>query len=231
MTTREEEEEEEEEEEAAAADGDAKKPADGESSLSKEELEKKTGSLLDEYLASNDEEEAAECVKELECPAMHGDLLVLMIMHVMEKKQDARDKVDRLIVHLVTKKVVESDAIASGLAEVMGQADELSMDVPKFANYVATTTGLVLAAGGLEPATLKKILAPLEGEPLMAKMLVWTIDAIQQKDGEEKAKEIYAATEVTLVASMMDGDQTAEAAKDMIGRSSVKMGHMEWMCE
>ena len=79
-------------------------------------------------------------------------VLCSMIMHVMEKKEDARTKVDRLLVHLVTKELLAGDAAAAGLKEVMAMVDDISMDVPKFGNYVGKTTGLMAAAGGVAPS-------------------------------------------------------------------------------
>jgi len=198
--------------------------------LSKEEIEKKVGSLLDEYLASNDEEEASLSMKELDCADRHGDVLQMMITHVMEKKEDARTKVDKLLVHLVTAKVIESAGVVGGLTEMMGMVDDISMDVPKFGNYVARSMGLLAAAGSVPPEAVKGVLAPLERAPLMPKMLAWIIDTIHQEDAA-KAKEYYGACGVTLVGSMMEGDQTDELAKEMLERSSMKLGHLVWMCE
>ena len=65
---------------------------------------------------------------------------------------------------------------------------------------------------------------------LMAQMLVWIVDTIQKKD-EAKAKTIYGACGVTLVDAMRDGDQTAEAAEELLERSTMKMAHMAWMID
>jgi len=223
---------EDEEEEVGEDEGDMAHPETRrteEACMDKSEMEKKTNSMLNEFLASNDEEEAAMCVSELGCAELHDDMVVFMIIHVMEKKESERAKVDKLLSHLVSEKVIMGNAAASGITKIMGMVGDLTMDVPKFGNYIARTLGLVMAADGILPSTLKDILAPLEGSTMMAKMLIWIMDAIQQTD-DSKAKTIFVASEMSLVNCMPEGDQTHEAASAMIEQSNMKMGHMMWMC-
>jgi len=226
MVDDEEEEEEEEEEAGSPTESGSPKPAAG-GALSQAELTKKVESILDEYLASNDEDEAALGVKELEANSLHAIMVGVMINHVAEKKEEMRTKVDKLLVHLVAQKILDSTSTVKGLTEIMGTVDDISMDVPKFGNYVAKSTGLLAAAGGVPAESFSEILAPLDGAPLKPKMLAWVVDAIGD---EAKAKAWYAGCGVKLVDAMMEGDQTEEAAKDLLERSSMKCAHLVWMC-
>lgn len=199
--------------------------------MSKADMEKRVTSLLDEYLASNDEDEASLSFKEMDCAALHGDAVVAMIMHVMEKKEVQREKVDKLLVHLAKGKVIEQQGFLAGLTEVMGVVDELSMDVPKFGHYVARSIGLLAAADAVLPESIKALLSPVEGAPLMAKIYALVVHTIQEVGGEAKAKEFYAACAVPFLTAMMDGDQTADAAKDLLEGSALKCGDVCWMIE
>ena len=62
----------------------------------------------------------------------------------------------------VTCKVVKDSAAAAGLQEIAAVVDEMSMDVPKFGNYVAKTVASLLASGVMSPLKLKEVLSPLE---------------------------------------------------------------------
>ena len=95
---------EDEEEEVGEDEGDMAHPETRrteEACMDKSEMEKKTNSMLNEFLASNDEEEAAMCVSELGCAELHDDMVVFMIIHVMEKKESERAKVRSIESHKV----------------------------------------------------------------------------------------------------------------------------------
>merc|ERR1712086_288070 len=77
-------------------------------------FEKKLCATLDEFLASSDEAEASECLKELEAKDdLLNTVVSLAVLHVMEKKEEDRVKTNTLLAHFSTTGVIKPERSAS----------------------------------------------------------------------------------------------------------------------
>ena len=95
---------------AAAA---APPPAEEKKSQTPEEVERKTRSLLDEYLHLHDLNEAIACVQEIDSTHMH--LFVMTIVNsVLERTQQGRQMVGNLLHDLVKKRVLTVEQYLQG---------------------------------------------------------------------------------------------------------------------
>jgi len=76
-------------------------------------FEKKVTSAIDEYLASSDEVEAALCIHELQAnDELLSTIPVIAVMHVCEKKEKDRTKINTLLKHLFTSKTLTQTHLA-----------------------------------------------------------------------------------------------------------------------
>ena len=90
---------------AEAAAAAAPPPAEEKKAQTPEEVERKTKSLLDEYLHLHDLNEAIACVREIDSTHMH--LFVMTIVNsVLERTQQGQKMVGNLLHDLVKKKVL-----------------------------------------------------------------------------------------------------------------------------
>ncbi len=82
--------------------------------MTPEELETKTETLIQEYLSAEDVNEAITCVKELNAPHYHPDLISKAISIGFEKKDVDRELLSNFISKLVQKDVVKSEDLSKG---------------------------------------------------------------------------------------------------------------------
>jgi len=86
----------------------------GSGCASAEELESKTGLLLEEYLASGDQEEAMACVQELNSPQYSPEVVFKVIMLAIEKKEREREDMAKLLAFLHSRNVITADNLVQG---------------------------------------------------------------------------------------------------------------------
>ncbi len=124
------------------------KPA--KASQSPEDVERKTNSLLREFLLNNDIQEAIACVKEIDC--MHMHLLAYTIINgVLEKNQKGRQAVGKLLVTLVKEGVLTVKQYLQGLGDVMEFAEDMEIDIPRIWQYLGELMGPMVQEDGSVP--------------------------------------------------------------------------------
>ncbi|PAA74654.1 hypothetical protein BOX15_Mlig025500g1 [Macrostomum lignano] len=94
-------------------------------------LVKKMKLLLDEFLSSNDVDEAARCVKELEAPHFHHELVYQAVVMVIERStMEVCQRVCRLIAALSESVLLTVDQLEKGLRRVYADIPDIQLDVP-----------------------------------------------------------------------------------------------------
>merc|ERR1712086_71589 len=111
-------------------------------------FEKKLCATLDEFLASSDEAEASECLKELEAKDdLLNTVVSLAVLHVMEKKEEDRVKTNTLLAHfsttgvLVASKALPASSIKGLLESVVGTSTGTKLFVWLF-DQIATSASV-----------------------------------------------------------------------------------------
>jgi hypothetical protein len=192
-------------------------------------FEKKLSSILDEFLASSDEVEASECLKELDAKDdLLNTVVSLTVLHVMEKREADRVKANTLLAHFSATGVIKPEHAVAGISSLMEQLPDLAMDVPMFGQYVAKTMGVLVACKGIAPTCIKDLLESVVGTSAGTKLFVWLFDQIITSTSEDQAKETYSQVGMTAYETMHEEDRNEAEAKIVLERARSK-NELGWL--
>ena len=123
-----------------------------------EELEKRTKSLLTEYVSSADVGEALLCVKELNSPEFMPKVVELIISNLLDNAKPTERKLLIKLLVALKKDMSESD-LAKGLRSHTDMLEDLAIDVPLAPQLLAEA---VAAVGDV--SLLEELLSKMEVE-------------------------------------------------------------------
>ncbi|CAH1774611.1 unnamed protein product [Owenia fusiformis] len=135
--------------------------ADTSKQMTVEEMEKKTKSILDEFLHIQDKKEAILCIEELRSPQTISTFVYTALNHVLERSQQARRQTGMLIHDVVKSGAVSVDSYVKGLQEILEFADDMEIDIPKIWNYLAELIGPMIQDSSVPLLFLKDAFQPL----------------------------------------------------------------------
>ncbi|XP_012257845.2 eukaryotic translation initiation factor 4 gamma 3-like isoform X1 [Athalia rosae] len=144
------------------------KPA---SSMSEEQLAKKVGNIIDEYLSNTNIANAALEVSETFDNSTFASFVREVHNVVIEKSAVARKLVGQLLTHLLTKNILPLSLYLAGLREVLDTAEDLVIDIPKIWVYLAELIWQPLAEGVHPFSELKSSMASLKSKGLAGKLM------------------------------------------------------------
>ncbi|XP_075881122.1 eukaryotic translation initiation factor 4 gamma 3 isoform X2 [Nelusetta ayraudi] len=133
--------------------------------LSEEEVQRKSKSIIDEFLHINDYKEALQCVEELELgPQLH--LFVQVgVESTLERSQITREHMGQLSFQLLRQGLLPKPQFIKGFADTLEQADDMAIDIPHIWLYLAELLSPVLREGGFSMrelfSELRKSLLPV----------------------------------------------------------------------
>ncbi|ODM98620.1 Programmed cell death protein 4 [Orchesella cincta] len=94
-------------------------------------LSKRISMLLKEYLSSNDATEAGRCLRELEVPHFHHELVYEAIVMALESMQESvEDAICRLLKSLFNSCLVTPDQMMRGFVRVFEDLPDICIDLP-----------------------------------------------------------------------------------------------------
>ncbi|TMW63915.1 hypothetical protein Poli38472_014620 [Pythium oligandrum] len=162
-------------------------------SLTADVFEKKIKGIFEEYVELRDLEEAVTCVSELNSSEHHA-LIVTQTMNVgLEKGKKEREAVATLLAGLHERQVLDSEAFATSLHELLEFAEDLEIDIPLTLTYIAEMIAPSVAAGGVSVSRLVESIQHMTYNGKAAKLIALTLAAI---DDEDKTKEVVASVDV-----------------------------------
>uniref|UniRef100_A0A671YGC0 Eukaryotic translation initiation factor 4 gamma 3 n=1 Tax=Sparus aurata TaxID=8175 RepID=A0A671YGC0_SPAAU len=133
--------------------------------LSEEEVERKSKSIIDEFLHINDYKEAVQCVDELELGSQLNVFVRVGVESTLERSQITRDHMGQLLFQLVQKGLLPKPQFNKGFADTLEQADDMAIDIPHIWLYLAELLSPVLKEGGFSMrelfSELRKPLLPV----------------------------------------------------------------------
>lgn len=132
-----------------------------------EELKKDMDQLLEEYLHSRELDEAARCVKELQAPHFHHELVKRGVVLAMEadgkRKSDepdahcSLDAMAALFGFLVRNLIISEYQVKKGVDRLLQRLPDLSLDVPAAPELLSVFQEFAVEKGCLsEQHTLSK---------------------------------------------------------------------------
>lgn len=105
--------------------------------LSEEEVERKSKSIIDEFLHINDYKEAVQCVDELDLVSQLHIFVRVGVESTLERSQITRDHMGQLFFQLLHQGILPKPEFYKGLADTLEQADDIAIDIPHIWLYLA----------------------------------------------------------------------------------------------
>ncbi|XP_061695598.1 eukaryotic translation initiation factor 4 gamma 1a isoform X2 [Syngnathoides biaculeatus] len=130
--------------ECAAAPPPLPKPA-----LTKEEVEKKSTAIIEEYLQINDLKEALQCVDELNSTALLYVFVRQGVESTLERSTSARKHMGMLLHKVIKAGTMPVQQYFKGLVEILEIADDMAIDIPHIWLYLAEIITPMLLEGGM----------------------------------------------------------------------------------
>ncbi|XP_041366802.1 eukaryotic translation initiation factor 4 gamma 2-like [Gigantopelta aegis] len=128
--------------------------------ISKEDMEKAVTALLADFLSNGDYNTAVSTIKQLSVPKMLlPDLLAQLMTETIDKTDEERENVIKLICELKKENLATSDHFMQSLHKVIVKMPDLEEDVPLVRSHVA-----LFAAGAVSEAiiSLGELAQPME---------------------------------------------------------------------
>ncbi|XP_021003270.1 programmed cell death protein 4 [Parasteatoda tepidariorum] len=114
--------------------------------------------LLKEYLCSGDSDEACRCIRELEVPHFHHELVYEALIMVIEDMRDSSmDLMCKLFQVLASSMIVTPDQMTRGFLRVYGEMPDIVIDVPPAYTVLEKFVNSCHAAGFLLDDVVKKM--------------------------------------------------------------------------
>ncbi|XP_061689117.1 eukaryotic translation initiation factor 4 gamma 3 isoform X4 [Syngnathoides biaculeatus] len=132
--------------------------------LSEEDTERKSKSIIDEFLHINDYKEAVLCVGELGLASGLHIFVRVGAESTLERSQITRDHMGLLFFQLVQQEVLPKDQFYKGFQDILEQADDMAIDIPHIWLYLAQLLSPVLKDGGF---SMRELFGELS-KPLLA---------------------------------------------------------------
>nr|POF09183.1 eukaryotic translation initiation factor isoform 4g-1 [Quercus suber] len=129
-------------------------------------LQRKTVSLIEEYFTIRLLDEALQCVKELNSPDYHPEVVKVAISLGLEKSPPCVEPVVKLLEYLFAEKVLADGDIELGCLLYGSMLDDVSLDVPKAPNGFGEIIGKLVLVGVLDFTVANKVVKKVEDERL-----------------------------------------------------------------
>ncbi|XP_043080532.1 eukaryotic translation initiation factor 4 gamma 3 isoform X1 [Puntigrus tetrazona] len=124
-------------------------PSPDKPTLTEEDMERRSKSIIDEFLHINDYKEAVQCVEELEQPAMLYVFVRVGVESTLERSQITRDHMGHLLYQLLQAGILHKLQFFKGFSETLELADDMAIDIPHIWLYLAELVTPVLREGGI----------------------------------------------------------------------------------
>uniref|UniRef100_A0A672L7W7 Eukaryotic translation initiation factor 4 gamma 3-like n=1 Tax=Sinocyclocheilus grahami TaxID=75366 RepID=A0A672L7W7_SINGR len=124
-------------------------PSPDKPTLTEEDMERRSKSIIDEFLHINDYKEAVQCVEELEQPAMLYVFVRVGVDSTLERSQITRDHMGQLLYQLLQAGILHKLQFFKGFSETLELADDMAIDIPHIWLYLAELVTPVLREGGV----------------------------------------------------------------------------------
>ncbi|CAM4679691.1 unnamed protein product [Leuciscus chuanchicus] len=124
-------------------------PSPDKPALTEEDMERRSKSIIDEFLHINDYKEAVQCVEELEQPAMLYVFVRVGVESTLERSQITRDHMGQLLYQLLQAGILLKLQFFKGFSETLELADDMAIDIPHIWLYLAELVTPVLREGGI----------------------------------------------------------------------------------
>ncbi|KAK9078842.1 hypothetical protein SSX86_002900 [Deinandra increscens subsp. villosa] len=128
----------------------------------RDELKRKTASLLEEYFSVRILDEALQCLEELKAPEYHSEFVKEAVSLALEKSPPVVEPLAQLFDHLLTKKVLTRTDLRTGCVSYGLLLDDIAIDLPKAPNNFGEIMAHLVVSGGLDFKIVYDVLKSIE---------------------------------------------------------------------
>ena len=97
-------------------------------------LLKRVKLLLQEYISANDMTEATRCVRELDAPHFHHELVYQAVLMVLERSSaEVCSRIGKLLTYWCNAVIVTVNQLTMGIRRIYEDLDDIRLDVPNAA--------------------------------------------------------------------------------------------------
>ncbi|KAH7295354.1 hypothetical protein KP509_27G043500 [Ceratopteris richardii] len=123
-----------------------------------EEVRKKVTVLLNEYIESGDKVEACRCIRELNVPFFHHDLVKRALNLAMERR-NSEGLILSLLKEADDEGLITSSQMAKGFARLADVIDDLSLDIPQAKPMFLDLVSKAIDAGFLSSSSANNLMS------------------------------------------------------------------------
>lgn len=193
--------------------------------FSEEDLESKTGLLLEEYLASGDQEEAMMCIQELNSPHYIPEVIYKTIMLAIEKKERERDDLSKLLSFLHSRNVTNSDNLTQGLTKALEIIEDIDIDIPSASKYLSSLIGKTMTYNNdpLPLSFFEHSLDHLVESGKASEIAFGTLTAIQKINGEDGLLEVYENSKLNFANFFPSDQKSTENIEEILREKGLEI--------
>ena len=129
--------------------------------------------VLGEYFISNDAEEVARCLNEIDAPAFHFEFVKRTVTMAMDKPVRGRECASRLLSSLYGTQVITMDELQKGFLRLFEVADDLQIDIPDANKIIAQFLARAVVDEILSPKFLSDPLVASTGGDIVEQARTW----------------------------------------------------------
>lgn len=122
-----------------------------------QELKIAVDQLLYEYLLSRELVEASRCIKELNAPHFHYEIVKRAIVMALEKSEENQSAVSELFVNLAERDFISSLQFEAGFLKVFSMMSDLILDTPNALTIVSEFVNKAIQQNVLTPDFWSKV--------------------------------------------------------------------------
>ncbi|XP_048491756.1 MA3 DOMAIN-CONTAINING TRANSLATION REGULATORY FACTOR 2 [Beta vulgaris subsp. vulgaris] len=126
----------------------------GSKNNSVEGVKTKINNLLTEFVVSGDKKEACMCIKDLNVPYFHHEIMKRALIIAMERRK-VEDRILQLLKMAAEEGLINSSQITKGFNRMIDTIDDLSLDIPDARQILQSIISKCASEGWLSASSLK----------------------------------------------------------------------------
>ncbi|KAL3529596.1 hypothetical protein ACH5RR_008918 [Cinchona calisaya] len=146
--------------------------------FTRDELRRKTISLLEEYFSVRLLHEAEACVEEMKSPAYYNVIVTEAVSLGLEKYPPCVEQVAKLVEYLFKKTVFTRNDIAIGFERYAKMLDDLAIDLPKAPSNFGEIVGRLILCEALDFKVVNEILKKVTNDNYLKALLNSVLEVV-----------------------------------------------------
>ncbi|KAJ1530338.1 hypothetical protein ONE63_005252 [Megalurothrips usitatus] len=184
----------------------------------KEEVLKKVGTMMEEFIKNNNLEEAVSAYREHKIPdrfvtaALHS-----ILAHVVDKSDKEREQVLNYVVALRKENFVTLHQFNDSFKELVSQMSEKEQEIPRILSHLANYAARAVI---LELMTLSDVAEVTEGGSYYP-LFMLTLQILNKEMGKADLTKLFNDSKINLMSTLPEIDRTKERMSEILDERSL----------